>query len=306
MRYPNLRHLQIFRTLIQTLSVTETANLLHVSQPAVSKAMAQLQEEVGFQLFVRLNGRLKPSPDALRLLVEAERVLNQVTMFRDEVAALQEARHGRLSVAAIPALSIGLVADGIGRFMQARPKVHVELHIDMSYRIIEEVAQNRVELGYVHTEPQNSNVAFNFLGESTMVCQMHRDHRLAQKKVITPQDLRDEPLVFLDPASPPSYLIRESFAEAGIQPMVISEVNASHLAVDIVRHVGVAFVDVMSARDNETVCRPYRPRIPLRIYAIYSAHGPVSSISAACQEFVREGYEKKRPYLSEMATKQDS
>ncbi|WP_110647494.1 LysR family transcriptional regulator [Salinicola peritrichatus] len=282
MRYPNLRHLEIFRTLSRTLSVTKTAQLLNVSQPAVSKAMSQLQDTVGLTLFNRVDGRLHPSSDALRLLAEAERVLNQVSLFRDEVDALQEARHGRLTVASIPALAMTMVASSIGRFMSAHPKVQIEFNTLMSYLTVEEVAQHRFELGFIHGVPQNPHVRSIFLGEYEICCQLRRDHPLASLDVIEPADISDAPLVFLDPASPPNHLIRESFAEAGIHPNVQAEVNASHLAAEIVQHYGVALVDPISASQwvaQDIVCRPFRPRVPLRIYAIHSAYRPMSRVS---------------------------
>ena len=282
MRSPNLRHLEIFRTLIQTLSVTETASLLNVSQPAVSKAMAQLQATVGLKLFNRIHGRLQPSGDGLRLLAETERLLNQVSLFDDEVLALRGAHHGRLAVAAIPALAIGAIAGSVGAFRVHHPKVQIEFHMEMSARIVDLVSQHRIELAFIHGAPQNANIRTELLGESEIACQFRADHPLASKQIITAPDIKDEDLVFLDPGSPPNHLIRENFARAGIHPQVVTEINASHLAGHVVSVGGVAFVDRMSAGSDgrvPTVCRPFRPRVALRVYAIWPAHRPLARVA---------------------------
>ncbi|SEG69458.1 DNA-binding transcriptional regulator, LysR family [Bosea lathyri] len=295
MRYPNLRHLEIFRTLTQTLSVTETARLLNITQPAVSKAIAQLQDSVGIQMFKRVRGRLQASEDTLRLLAETERLLNQVTLFSDEVTALHEARHGRLSVAAVPALAIGAIAGTVGSFMRSHPKVKVDLSAEMSSRIVTEVAQHRVELGFIHGDPQNLNIRAVPMGESEMVCQFRSDHRLAKKDLISPQDLAGEPLVLLSPASPPNHLIRESFAKVGVHPDVVAEVNASHLSGEITSHTGVAFVDPMSVaanRSRTTICRRFHPSVVLRVYAISSALRPMSRIATEFQSLAQASIHK--------------
>lgn len=286
MRYPNLRHLEIFKTLVQTLSVTETAQLLNISQPAVSKAMAQLQESVGIEMFKRVQGRLRPSEDGLRLLAETERLLNQVSLFTEEVTALHEARHGRLAIAAIPALGVGAIAASVGRFMQQHPKVLVDFSTDMSTRVVDAIAKNQIELGFVHGDPQNLNIKATLIAESEMVCQLRADHHLARAAIIEPRDLAGEPLIFLSPASPPNHLIRESFAKVGVHPNVVAEVNASHLSGPIAAHAGVAFVDPISASstpDRPTVLRRFRPAVPLRIYAISSALRPISRVAHAFQ-----------------------
>lgn len=70
----SLRQLSVFRTLMQTLSVTETASRLRITQPAVSKTLAQLEDSLGLVLFHRSRGRLHPGSDAERLYVEATRL----------------------------------------------------------------------------------------------------------------------------------------------------------------------------------------------------------------------------------------
>ena len=291
MRYPNLRHLEIFRTLSQTLSVTETARVLNITQPAVSKAMAQLQNSIGIQMFKRVRGRLQASEDALRLLAETERLLNQVTLFSDEITALYEARHGRLAVAAIPALAIGAIAGTVGSFLRSHPKVKVDLAEEMSSRIIADVAQHRVELGFIHGDPQNLNIRAVPMAESEMVCQFRADHPLTRKTLISPQDLEGEALVLLSPSSPPNHLIRESFAKVGVHPNVVAEVNATHLSADIIAETGVAFVDPMSAtssRGGPTVCRRFHPQVLLRTYAISSALRPLSRIAIEFQAIAQQ------------------
>lgn len=283
MLHPNLRHLEIFRTLLQNLSVTETARLLNVTQPAVSKAMAQLEERVGFRLFNRMQGRLHPSADALRLLAEVERVLNQVAQLNDEIEALQDAWHGRLSLATIPSLAIGSVANSVGVFARTHPKVRVEFRSDMSSRIVQDVARHNIELGYIHGKPQEAAVESEVVAESEVACLLRRDHRLAKAEFLTAKDLSGESLIFLDPESPPNHLIRESFAAALVHPHVTMEINASALAHEVVRHTGVAFIDPMAiARKTspDLVIKRYVPRIPLRIYAVFSAYRPISNIAS--------------------------
>src|SRR5215207_9556444 len=85
MKRLNLRLLNVFRAVVDAQSVTEAATALHVTQPAVSKAITQLEAELGFQLFSRVHGRLYPTADAQRLYSESTRLFAQVKVFHDSL-----------------------------------------------------------------------------------------------------------------------------------------------------------------------------------------------------------------------------
>ena len=101
----NLRQIEVFRAVMEAGTVTGAATRLHVSQPAVSKQLRALEEDLGFAVFDRAHGRLIATAEAHALYDQAERVFTGVDQLQRFGRDLNEAKHGHLVVAALPLLS---------------------------------------------------------------------------------------------------------------------------------------------------------------------------------------------------------
>lgn len=299
MIYPNLRHLEIFLTLCEVGSVSKTARQMHMTQPAVSKAILNLEETMRLRLFDRRKNRLYLNPIGIRLRDEAERLLNQVRLFTNDVEALQNARRGHLTVVSIPSLAFGAVADAVGTFNHSHSDVTVSFNIQMSQKVVEMVSQKRADIGFIHGSSGNSHVAETYLLDSEIGCLMSANHPLVQYQEVTPETLADYPLVFFDVDSPLNALVRDAFARAGIQPKIQTEVNASLLANSIVSNETIALVDPYSIPTNPRLTLlPFSPRIPLSIFMItgkgYSNNSLVSAFATTAFRAISQSIGKTR------------
>ena len=287
----NLRHLEVFRVVMDKGSVTDAAQALNVTQPAVSKVLAQLQSAFGFSLFGRLHGRLHPTGDARRLYVETSSLFDQVTLFEERVMGLRQGLEGNLAVSAIPTLATSIVALTIARFARERPNVRIQLYSEIAGRVIDDVVHHRADLGFAHHALSTPTIEERLMGESEMLCMLRRDHPLAAHKRLTPSLLKDQPLIFLDRWAPPSHLVRECFARANVQPNVVVEANPAAAAKTMAR-VGdaIAIIDpwpMIVDPSPDLVIRPFRPRVPLRIMCLNSLHRPMSRAAQHFVEYLR-------------------
>ncbi|QOG07274.1 LysR family transcriptional regulator [Aureimonas sp. OT7] len=266
---PNLRHLDIFLSLCASGSVTTTARTLNLTQPAVSKAVSALEDVVQLRLFERRRNRLHLTADGIRIRDEAERLMNQVRFFSAEVEALQKSRRGEINILSIPSLAAGAIAGAIGDFSVSYPEINIRFGIGMSRQISTMVAQNRIDVGFIHGTSGLPEVTETFVAESEVWCLMTDGHPLCGLPKIRAEDLMGFPLIGFDVESPPSVQIREVFARAGLQPNVRAEINASLLAPHAVRDGTVAFVDPLSVpRSPNLVLKQFEPRIPLPIFIL--------------------------------------
>ena len=283
MRRPNLRQLEVFRVVMELGSVTAAAGALNITQPAVSKALGQLEETLGFSLFGRLHGRLHPTGDAHRLYADVSGLFDQVTLFQERVSGLREGRDGKLAISAIPSLAISLVSFVIARFMRERPNVRIELFSEIAGRVVEDVVHHRIDIGFANHPLPTEAVEEQLIGESEMLCMMRRGHALATHDVLSPALLEGQRLILLDRWAPPSHLVRECFAQAGLSPLVGVEANPSVAAKTIVRlSDAVAIIDpwpMIIDPSPEIVMLPFRPRVPLRITCLRSVYRPMSLLA---------------------------
>lgn len=281
----NLRQLDIVRTVIEAGSVTEAARRLNVSQPAVSKAIRQLEERLGLTLFERVKRRLHPSADALTLFREVDRLFTHVEALGTRIRSMRRADAGRLSIAAIPILAGTLVAEGVAAFVAPRPAVRVSLAGHTARRVVEVVARHEAEIGFVHAPIDDPSVTGEVICESEVVCLLARDHPLAARDSLGPGDLAGERLILLGPQSPPSHLVREAFDACGVAPRIAAETNLSFAAVFMAQAgAGVAVIDPLLAAVGaypDAVVRPFRPRIVVRAAWVHSVYRPPSRLAEA-------------------------
>lgn len=280
---PNLRLLEVFRAVMDTNGVTEAAHKLNVSQPAVSKALAQLERGMGMRLFGRTHGRLHPTGDAQRLYAETERLFVQINTFRDRMSSLAGGRDGVLIVAAIPTLATSIVAQAASRFAQERPGVRIQIVTANAAEVAEIVGHHRCDIGLVHSPVTDRTVTGAVIGESEIVAVVPAGHPLSLRKNLSPADLADTPLILNDTGSPPMHLLYETFSAARVDCRVVLEANSSAACNTAARAgLGVALIDPWPNHPTPTpdvALRRFRPRVPLRMELLHSIFQPPSRLA---------------------------
>ena len=144
----NARQVEAFRAVMVTGSMTSAAELLGVSQPAVSRLIRDFELAVTFRLFERRGNQITPTPEAVSLLSEVERAFVGLARISEHATAIRSHQAGSLRIAALPALAMGALPRFVGRFMRERPNLQIALHGMPSHLVIEAVAAGQADLGY--------------------------------------------------------------------------------------------------------------------------------------------------------------
>ena len=287
----NFRHLEIFRLLMKTKNLTETAKLLRVSQPAISQSLRELEGQLGLTLFVRAAGRVRPTPEAVDLLPEVERVFGQVSMLTGKADQLKDAQGGRLDIAAIPVLAMSGLPEALKQFRTDRPLSRLMLMSAGTSEVISAVKEESVNLGFIATPIEDPSVGVEPLLDTEFCCFLPPGHRLAELKEITVDDFGNETLIALTTQSPPGLHFRNELARRKKDQLVGVETNNAFSALAMVEAgVGIAVLDplpALSGLKTGVSIRPFRPSVPITVAAIFSRHRPLSKIELQFIERVR-------------------
>lgn len=294
---PNLRLLEVFRVVYEHQSVTSAANSLNVTQPAVSKAVHQLEAELGLSLFCRVQGRLRPTQDGERLYGEATRLFEQVALFRNSLKDLTNGKLGKVVAGGVPTLACSLLTTAASRILIDRPMLKLEICAAQSASVLLDASHHRIDFGLTHAPATNDTLVSRLIGESEIVAAVPVSHPLARRDSVSPCDLIDTPIIMLDSGSPPSHFVREAFHRADAPLNVAMETNSSAIAYAAACDgAGIALIDpwagLCNPRDNVMLLR-FTPTIPLRIYVVYSALRAPSRIAQELLLEVRKQIEKQ-------------
>lgn len=238
-RNPTLRELDAFRTLLRTRSATETARVLRVTQPAISKALRQLESDLGFALFERVGGRLHPTPEAELLLPAVDGVLSSVSALTATGQSIRDERVGQVSIGAIPTLSNVFLPAAIEAVTRLHPKMRVSVQILPTRQIVEAVARGLMDLGLVHDIVEDPLVHAEDVGGSAMACVVPVSHPFARRKQVAAKSLRGLPLVSFPVQSPIGLRLGAAFEGVGESFAPTLEVGASTLVCSLAVQCGI-------------------------------------------------------------------
>ncbi|MFB9868507.1 LysR substrate-binding domain-containing protein [Vreelandella sulfidaeris] len=278
----NLRQIEAFRAVMIHKTVTRAAQTLHVSQPAVSRLINDLEYYVGFSLFQRSKGRLIPTPEALALYEDVDRAFVGLDKITGTAKEIREFRTGRLFLSCMPALALSALPPIIHSFSSRHPGITISLQAHSSQRVLEWVATQQCDAGLIgmHFEDPSVTVLPIACGELCLV--MLPEHRLAQQKTIAAGDLEGEPFVSLGQTQDVRPLIDHVFHQAGVERRMRIETQLSSVACELVLSgAGVSLIDPITAGSYASrglVIRPFSPKIPFHYSAVLPAFRPPSRL----------------------------
>lgn len=286
----NPRQIEAFRAVMLTGGITAAAELLNISQPAVSRLIADLQYTLKLTLFERRGARIAPTVEALSLYQEVERSFVGLERIEQAARDLQERRAGILRIGAMPALAIGFLPRFVARFLEQRPRVDMSLWGSGSTVILDWVAAGQCELGFVQTPVEHTTVLTEKLPPIPVVAIVPSDHPLAERSHLTPQDFAGEDFISLGPSTLLRYRIDAVFADHGVKRTMHVETQLTMIACAMVASgVGVSIVDPFTAEEyagRGIAIRPFEPTITFEMAVLRSAQ---RSLSTLAQDFL-EGF----------------
>lgn len=125
----NIRQVEAFRAVMMSGTASRAAELLGVTQPAISRSLAELERAIGFALFVRVRGRLVPTPEGQLFFQDVDRVFQGMESLRAAAIRIRSAGSGALRVASLASLGSTIVPAAIARFRREFPDATVTFRI---------------------------------------------------------------------------------------------------------------------------------------------------------------------------------
>lgn len=287
----NLRHIEIFHAVMTTGNLTEAAQMLHTSQPTVSRELARFEKVLELKLFERTRGRLHPTVQGLRLFEEVQRSGTGWTELsvRRKVCASFVRASCRLSVFRF---SLSLFTDPASAFSGPLSGGQSH-HRAAGVPLLEEwLSAQRHDLGLTETLSTPAGTARTELLSLDEVCVLPAGHRLAGKTVIAPEDFHGENYISLSQTDSYRQLLDTLFAEHQVKRRMVVETHSAASICAMVRAgVGVAVVNPLTALDyagSDIVIRPFSLSVPFTVSLIRPLHRPASALVDTFTEHLME------------------
>lgn len=270
----NARQLEAFRAVMVSGSITRAGRLMSISQPAVTRLIHDLEIDLDMSLFSREGGTVTPTAEAREFHIEVERYFISTDRLRDAAVQIRENGAARLRIASIPAFSPAVLPNAIQSYSAEFPNMLISVHSGASVDIIDLVASGQVDLGFIARPPGRNDLEFQPLPAAEVVCLLPRDHPLASRSVIYPQDLHGQDYIALGPSSLMRMELHALLREADSHPhMRIESLFSGTAAQYVDRGLGLAVLDPLAAATvdtDRTIVRRFEPRINYDLSVVFA------------------------------------
>jgi len=221
-----LRQLRVFESAARHLSLTRAAEELHLTPPAVSIQVRQLEGHAHAELFERAGRGLKLTQAGAEVLARAREILGQIQAAEEAIEGLATLEGGLLDVAVINAGDY-FFPWLIAAFRERHPRIRVRLSVGNRDELLERLAAHEVDLAVMSHPPADPRFAARPFAPHPHVIVAAPGHALVGKRAIALERVAREPLITREPGSATRLAMEQAFHEAGVVPRVEMEIASN-------------------------------------------------------------------------------
>ena len=299
-----LRQIEVFRAVMLMKTVSEAARHLHVSQPVVTRVLQHAEQELGFALFSRGRGRMLPTPEALVLFEEANRVYGGIERLRKVASHLRHQGAGLLRVAATPSLAQSVLAGAVQRFGERHPDAGCRILTHHSTDILQGLLAHEFDLGFAINPPAHEAIEAEVVGHGRMVLAVPAAMKPPRGRKPRLEDFLAQPFIALDDESPLGMLVQQRLRDVGVDAVSRLEVQTYSLARALVESgAGVAIIDqntAVSGAPDALTLYGIEPALQFDVVMLRAAHRPGSVLADSLAGCLRDAQAKLDARLAEV------
>ncbi len=289
-----LRHIEVFHAIMRTGSLSKAAELLCVSQPAVSKVLAHAERSLGLKLFSRAHGRLQPTREAELLFSETQKLQSNLDSIRDLARNLALQPQGLLRIGCLPSLGLSLIPQAVEAFRGHYPGVSLKIQTRHTEELLNALLTRELDLGIAINPPARPGIAAVELGRTAIVCVAPPDDPHAGEP-LTLQAFVDADWISIGNVDPLGEAIGNLLEVQGIEGRLATiEAQTWYVARSLAaRGVGHVLLDELSARcaGEPVSVRPVEPALSVGVFALWRDGGLDSQAGNAFLDVLRASFE---------------
>lgn len=276
-----LRHIEVFHAIMQVGTISGAAQVLHISQPAVTKVLQHCELQLGMPLFERVRGKLYPTPEAHRLFVETEKLNRDLQGIRRLAAGLKSRTVETIRLVSTPTIAISVLPDAMTEWRRRFPQTRCELATHHTSEIVNTLRLGEADLALSLQDPRHPGIVAEAIAQGVMTVLAPAGSWSAAEcaQPLGADGLTGELIGHAD-NDPLGELVDAACEAQGIHPVFRTVVQTYQIARSLVEAgAGMAVVDpftAASAITGRVQRRPWAPAIPVQLFLLTASHAPLS------------------------------
>lgn len=284
-----LNYFREFTVLAETENFLDASEALFISQSTLSKHIKAIESELGVQLFERTTRRVRLNENGRIFLQYARQIASIQYQYTSEFNSRSEKERHRLPIGSIPVLGSYHITEAIVQFKKDNKNMYVELTEGDSDALKVLLRQNKCELAFIRSSPDEKDEEFAKIPYTTdsLVAVLPKDHILAGKESLTWTELKNEDLLLLRPESMVYQLCKKCCLEAGFEPNIIYTGKRAENIIDLVeKGMGISLLmkkPIQHLANSRVILVDIKPTVSSNIEIYYKKD---AALSVAAKHFI--------------------
>ncbi len=245
----NLHLLRLFTAVADTGGVAAAARAQRISQPAISRAVRELERQLGIELFERSSRRIRLTPEGTLVYRQAKEVFAAERAIEDSVSELKGVRRGSLHIGASTTIATYVLPQLIADFARRNPEIELRLSAVHTRILVEMLRRYELDIALAEAPVDDASISVSPWRIDEMAVIAGKSHRFARRRSIAPAELEDELFLLREPESGTRSIVLAALERAHV-PMrrslsidgteVIKQVVAEGLGIAVVSRFAIA------------------------------------------------------------------
>jgi DNA-binding transcriptional LysR family regulator len=276
-----LRHIEVFHAIMQVGTISGAAQVLHISQPAVTKVLQHAELQLGMPLFERVRGKLYPKPEAHRLFIETEKLNRDLQGIRRLAASLKSRAVETVRLVSTPTVAISVLPRAMTCWRRDFPDTRCELSTHHTSEIVNTLRLGEADLALSLQDPRHPGIVAEPIAQGllTVMAPAGTWSDAECAKPVTASQLSGE-LIGLADRDPLGEMVVAACEAQEVQPVFHTVVQTYQIARSLVEAgAGSAVLDPFTAASADPALvqrRTWDPAIPVQLYLLTASHAPLS------------------------------
>lgn len=297
-----LRHIEVFHAIMQAGTISGAAQLLHISQPAVTKVLQHCELQLGMPLFDRVRGKLYPTPEAQRLFVEIDKLNRDLVAIRRLAANLRNGESELLRLMSTPTLAAAVIPAAMQRWAQTFPRSRCQLSTNHTREIVSALLLGEADLALSLQDPRHPGIKAEVLASGSLMALCPLGSPEASGEGPLPLDAIRTEMIAMAEDDPLGHMVHNACEAQGLEPASRITVQTYQLARSLVEAgLGLSVVDpftAASADRGRVRVRALAPAMGVQLYLLSSASAPLAQAARRLVGYLRDAAKRSLETLA--------
>lgn len=243
----DFKYIKLISTIVDCGSITNAAQILNLTQSALSHQLKEIETLKEIKFFTRSNRKLNLTPAGKMVYEASAKILSEINKLEVNLKNLNNLNHGTIRLSAACTTSYHWLPKLLQSFNSEYPNVNIDIILENSANPVSEIIKGKIDVSIIISPIENENIEYKFLFKDELVAVFSKQHKFNHKQFLIAKDFIDEHVIIHSKPIETVVFYEQVLKPKGIEPVKISELPLTEATIELIKaNYGVAVMSKWS------------------------------------------------------------